>query len=108
MRQRNDSTSSLQRGFPRDGVEVALEQLSERETHRPRKRPPMDRYIGLDAHASSCMVGVVGLSGKRLGSHVVETNAPVLLAVRWGRAPAAKNALSRYLIGPTGAIGSHR
>ncbi len=31
----------------------------------------MDRYIGLDAHASSCTLGVLGLSGKRLGLHVV-------------------------------------
>ena len=32
----------------------------------------MERYIGLDAHASSCTLGVVGPSGKRLGSHVNE------------------------------------
>ncbi len=35
----------------------------------------MDRYIGLDAHPSSCTLGVLGPGGKRLGSHVVETNA---------------------------------
>ncbi len=35
----------------------------------------MDRYIGLDAHASSCTLGVLGPGGKRLGSHVVEANA---------------------------------
>jgi hypothetical protein len=35
----------------------------------------MERYIGLDAHASSCTLAVVDASGKRLGSHVVETNA---------------------------------
>jgi hypothetical protein len=40
----------------------------------------MDRYIGLDAHASSCTLGVVGPSGKRLGSQVVETNARALVA----------------------------
>ncbi len=39
----------------------------------------MDRYIGLDAHASSCTLGVIGPSGKRLGSHVVETNATSLI-----------------------------
>jgi hypothetical protein len=39
----------------------------------------MDRYIGLDAHASSCTLRVVGPSGKRLGSHVVETNARALI-----------------------------
>ena len=33
----------------------------------------MDRYIGLDAHASSCTLAVVGPSGKRLGSLVVRT-----------------------------------
>ncbi len=43
----------------------------------------MDRYIGLDAHASSCTLGVVTPSGKRVGSHVVETNARCLIeAVR--------------------------
>jgi len=38
----------------------------------------MDRYIGLDAHASSCTVAVVGPSGRRLHSQVVETNAGAL------------------------------
>jgi len=43
----------------------------------------MDRFIGLDAHASSCTLGVVSPSGKRVGSHVVETNARCLIeAVR--------------------------
>ena len=41
----------------------------------------MDRYIGLDAHASSCTLGVLGPGGKRLGSHVVETNAQALIEV---------------------------
>lgn len=41
----------------------------------------MDRYIGLDAHASSCTLGVLSASGKRLGSHVVETNAKCLIEV---------------------------
>lgn len=41
----------------------------------------MERYIGMDAHASSCTLGVVGPSGKRLGSHVVETNAAALIEV---------------------------
>ena len=44
----------------------------------------MDRYIGLDAHASSCTLGVMGPSGKRLGSHVVETNARALIEVLRG------------------------
>ena len=41
----------------------------------------MDRCIRLDAHASSCTLGVLGPGGKRLGSHGVETNAKALL---WG------------------------
>ena len=41
----------------------------------------MDRYIGLDAHASSCTVAVVGPSGQRLASHVVETNARAIVQV---------------------------
>ena len=39
----------------------------------------MDRYIGLDAHSSSCTVAVIGPSGKRLGSYVMETNAKALV-----------------------------
>lgn len=42
------------------------------------------RYIGLDAPASSCTLAVVGPSGKRLGSHVVETNARALIEVLRG------------------------
>jgi hypothetical protein len=43
----------------------------------------MDRFIGLDAHASSCTLAVVTPSGKRVGSHVVETKARcVIEAVR--------------------------
>jgi transposase len=41
----------------------------------------MDRYVGLDAHASSCTVAVIGPSGRRLGSQVVETNARALIQV---------------------------
>lgn len=41
----------------------------------------MERYIGPDAHASSCTLGVVSPSGKRLGSHVVETHAGALIEV---------------------------
>ena len=47
----------------------------------------MKRYIGLDAHASSCMLGVVGPSGKRLGSHVVEL---VVAGVRESRGPKSE------------------
>ena len=43
----------------------------------------MDRYIGLDAHASSCTLGVVTPKGRRVGSQMVETNARCLIeAVR--------------------------
>ena len=41
----------------------------------------MDRYIGLDAHASSCTLRVLGPGGKCLGSHVVEMNAKALIEV---------------------------
>jgi hypothetical protein len=41
----------------------------------------MDRYIGLDARASSCTLGVLGPSGTRLGSYVEETNAQALIEV---------------------------
>ena len=41
----------------------------------------MDRYIGLDAHTSSCTVAVIGQSGKRLNSQVVETNGRALIEV---------------------------
>jgi hypothetical protein len=34
----------------------------------------MERYIGLDVHAASTTFAVVGESGKRLGTPVVETN----------------------------------
>lgn len=44
----------------------------------------MDRYIGVDAHAASCTLGVIGPSGKRLGSQVVETNARALIEVLSG------------------------
>ena len=39
----------------------------------------MDRYIGLDAHSTSCTIAVVGPSGRRLGCHVVETNGQALV-----------------------------
>jgi transposase len=40
----------------------------------------MDRFIGLDAHALSSTLAVVGPSGRRLGSQVVETNGAALVA----------------------------
>ena len=39
----------------------------------------MDRFIGLDAHLSSCTMAVLGPSGKRLQTAVVETNAAALV-----------------------------
>jgi transposase len=39
----------------------------------------MDRYIGLDAHAQSCTLAVMGPSGKRISSMVVETNGRALI-----------------------------
>jgi transposase len=43
----------------------------------------MERYVGLDAHAETCTLAVVGPSGRRLTSKVVETNGRALVeAVR--------------------------
>jgi transposase len=43
----------------------------------------MERYVGLDGHVESCTLGVVGPTGKRLKSMVVETNGHALVeAVR--------------------------
>ncbi|MFH2053274.1 MAG: transposase [bacterium] len=39
----------------------------------------MDRYIGLDAHASSCTAAVLGPSGRKLQCQVLETNAKALI-----------------------------
>jgi hypothetical protein len=44
-----------------------------------RRRTPMDKYIGLDVHATSCTAAVVDARGKRLGSHVIETNGQALV-----------------------------
>ena len=58
----------------------------------------MDRYIGLDAHASSCTLAVVGPSGKRLGSHVVETNARALIEVHLSGEPAQSKATDFHFV----------
>ena len=43
----------------------------------------MDRYVGLDAHSQTCTFAVMGRTGKRLTSKVVETNGRALVdAVR--------------------------
>ena len=39
----------------------------------------MEKYIGLDVHAASTTFAVLGESGKRLTSHVVETNGQALV-----------------------------
>jgi transposase len=39
----------------------------------------MERYIGLDVHSQTCTMAVVGASGRRLRSMVLETNAKVLI-----------------------------
>ena len=39
----------------------------------------MQRYIGLDVHAASTTMAVVGPSGKRLGQEVSETTAQALI-----------------------------
>jgi transposase len=39
----------------------------------------MDRYIGIDAHSASCTIAVIGPSGKRISSQVVETNGAALV-----------------------------
>jgi transposase len=39
----------------------------------------MERYIGLDVHAASTTFAVITASGKRLSSHVVETNGQALV-----------------------------
>jgi transposase len=39
----------------------------------------MERYIGIDVHAQSCTVAVMGPSGKRLGEQVVETRGEALV-----------------------------
>ena len=40
----------------------------------------MDRYVGLDAHAQTCTLAVMGPTGRRLTSRVVETNGQALRA----------------------------
>lgn len=39
----------------------------------------MDRYVGLDAHAQTCTLAVMGPTGRRLTSRVVETNGQALV-----------------------------
>jgi len=46
----------------------------------------MERYVGLDAHAETCTLAVVGPSGRRLTSKVVETNGRALVEAIRGMA----------------------
>lgn len=39
----------------------------------------MERYIGLDAHTTSCTFGVIGPSGRKIRHDVVETNGAALV-----------------------------
>ena len=41
----------------------------------------MARYIGLDVHAKSTTIAIVGPSGKKIGCQVVETNGKAIVAV---------------------------
>ena len=40
----------------------------------------MDRYIGLDVHSTSSTITVVGPSGRKLQSQVLETNGQALIS----------------------------
>jgi transposase len=54
-----------------------------RENRLRGRTTTMERYIGIDVHSRSCTLAVMGPSGKRLGSEVVETQGDALLeAVR--------------------------
>ena len=39
----------------------------------------MNKYIGIDVHAASSTVAVIGESGRRLGTFVVETTGEAVL-----------------------------
>ncbi len=39
----------------------------------------MERYIGLDAHSTTCTFAVMGATGRRLKEQVLETNGKVLV-----------------------------
>ena len=40
----------------------------------------MERYIGLDAHGTSCTFVVIGQGGKKLRQDVIETNGAALIS----------------------------
>jgi len=61
-----------------DGVEISAgAPPTKRST--PSYLTPMRRYIGLDVHQTSTTFAVIGENGKRLGTHVVETNGHALV-----------------------------
>src|SRR5262249_4227204 len=51
-----------------------------RQKQARKERKPMEKYIGLDVHAASTTFAVIGQSGRRLGTYVVETNGQALVA----------------------------
>ena len=50
----------------------------------------MKRYIGLDVHSASTTIAVVGPTGKRLKSLVVETSAKMVPVLAHGRGGAER------------------
>ena len=46
----------------------------------------MERYIGLDAHGTSCTFGVIGPSGRKIRHDVLETNGAALVGYLKGLA----------------------
>src|SRR5262249_546796 len=49
-------------------------------SEQPPGRSPMDRYIGMDVHAQTCSLAVLGPTGQHLRELVVETNGKTLIA----------------------------
>lgn len=50
----------------------------------------MDRYIGIDAHSASCTIAVIGPTGRRISSQVIETNGKSLVGAV-GAVPGTKH-----------------
>jgi hypothetical protein len=73
----------------RSPLGVGALSLAQARYPQTEEETPLERYIGLDAYASSCTLAVVGPSGRRLGSHVVETNARDAELVGLGAGPRA-------------------
>ena len=63
----------------------------------------MERYIGLDAHATSCTFAVLSERGRRLDSAVVETNGRALeswWSMKRGRRRLSTRSGKRTFVGP--------